>query len=197
MILALNTATTRTYITIVNKDKIIDEISWKAEQNEAETMLPNLQKILDKNNLSWEDLNEIAVITGPGPFTALRVSIAIANALGYGLGKKIIDIPVEDFWKFRSGDEFALYAGGNKIYYHGKLIDSDTFLKQKMEISGQLRKNHIEEIQSKGGKYIDEKTLPTLGDFLIKNVDKYDRLDIVKPRYFSKPHITVSKKQYK
>ncbi len=197
MILALNTATTRTYITLLNEGGIVDEKSWKAEQNEAETLLPNLQEMLNGNNLKWEDLDEIAAITGPGPFTALRVSIAIANALGYGLGKKIIDIPVEDFWKFRSGNEYALYAGGNKIHYHGELMDADEFLSQAREVSGQLRKNHIEEIQNKGGAYIDEETLPTLGEFLIKNVDKFERLDIVKPRYFSKPHITISKKQYK
>lgn len=193
MILALNTATTRTYITLINEGKIVDEKSWKAEQNEAETMLPNLQKMLDENNLKWEDLYEIAVVTGPGPFTALRVSIAIANALGYGLGKKIIDIPVEDFWKFRSGDEYALYAGGNKIHYHGQLMDADEFLAEKREVSGQLRKNHIEKL----GKYIEEETLPTLGEFLVENVDKFERKDIVKPRYFSKPHITISKKSYK
>lgn len=193
MILALNTATTRTYITLIQEGEIVDEKSWKAEQNEAETMLPNLQEMLDKNNLKWEDLDEIGVVTGPGPFTALRVSIAIANALGYGLGKKIIDIPVEDFWKFRSGDEYALYAGGNKIHYRGELMDADEFLAQPREVSGQLRKNHIEKLS----KYIEEETLPTLGEFLIENVDKYERLDIVKPRYFSKPHITISKKQYK
>lgn len=197
MILALNTATTRTYITLINEGQIVDEKTWKAEQNEAETLLPNLQKMLDENNLKWEDLDEIAVVTGPGPFTALRVSIAIANALGYGLGKKIIDIPVADFWKFRSGEEYALYAGGNKIHYHGKLIEAGEFLAQVREVSGQLRKNHIEEIQNMGGKYIDEETLPTLGEFIIKNVDKFERKDIVKPRYFSKPHITISKKQYK
>lgn len=197
MILALNTATTRTYIALINKGEIVDERSWKAEQNEAETILPNLQNLLDDNNLKWEDLDEIAVVTGPGPFTALRVSIAIANALGYGLEKKIIDIPVEDFWKFRSGNEYALYAGGNKIHYHGELIDADEFLSKKREVSGQLRKNHIEEIENNGGKYIKEKKLPTLGEFLIENVDKFERKDIVKPRYFSKPHITVSKKSYK
>ncbi len=197
MILGLNTATTRTYISLVQDGEIIDEKSWNAEQNESETMLPNLRKILEDNNLKWSNLDEIAVITGPGPFTALRISIAIANALGYGLGIKIVDIPVKDFWKFRIGDEFALYAGGNKIYYRGELINADKFLSQKRKIAGQLRKNHIEEIEKKGGKYINEVTLPTLGEFLIKNVDKYERKDIVKPRYFTKPHITVSKKQYK
>lgn len=200
MILGLNTATTRTYITLISEGIVVDERSWRAEQNEAEMLLPELQKMLEENNLQWKDLSEIAVITGPGPFTALRVSIAIANALGYGLDKKIIDIPVEDFWKFRSGDEFALYAGGNKIYYHGHLNESDDFLANiscETVVSGQLRSNHIEEIKSRGGKYIDEKDLKTLAEFLVENVDKFERKDIVKPRYFSKPHITVSKKHYK
>jgi len=200
MILGLNTATTRTYITLVNEGKIVDEKSWSAEQNEAETLLPELQKMLDKNNLKWNNLDEIAVITGPGPFTALRVSVAIANAIAYSIKASILDIPAEDFWRARAGGEFAVYAGGNKIYYHGNLLEADDFLSQiksGMTIAGQLKNSHIEEIKSRGAEYIQEENLKTLGEFIAENGDKFERKAIVKPRYFTKPHITVSKKNYK
>ena len=200
MILGLNTATTITYITLVNEGKIVDEKSWSAEQNEAETLLPELQKMFDKNNLKWDQINEVAVVTGPGPFTALRVSVAIANAIAYSIKAPVIDIPAEDFWRARVGEEFAVYAGGNKIYYHGNLLEADDFLSQiksGMTIAGQLKSSHLEEIKSRGGEYTEEEKLKTLGEFLVENSDKFERKNIVKPRYFSKPHITVSKKNYK
>jgi len=200
MILGFNTATTRTYITLIDEGRVVDEKFWKAEQNEAEKLLPELKRIIEENNLQWKDLRALAVVTGPGPFTALRVSIAIANALAYALGIKIADIPVDDFWRFRIGDEFALYAGGNKVYYHGVLYDVQDFLSQvdeKTKIAGQLRDTHIKEINLRSGKYVDEKELGTLGQFLSENIDQFEFKDNVKPRYFSKPYITVSKKQYK
>jgi len=200
MILGLNTATTRTYIALVNEGKIVDEKSWAAEQNEAETLLPNLQKMLDENKLKWGNLDEIAVITGPGPFTALRVSVAVANAIAYSVNVQVIDIPAEDFWRTRAGEEFAVYAGGNKVYYHGNLFDSDDFLSQiksDAKIAGQLKEAQIERINLRGGKYVKEENLKTLGEFLVENVDKFERKKNVKPRYFTKPHITVSKKNYK
>ncbi len=64
-------------------------------------------------------------------------------------------------------------------------------------ISGQLRKTHINEIKAHGGKYINETDLKTFGEFLSANINKFEQKDIVKPRYFAKPHITVSKKHYK
>lgn len=200
MILGLNTATTRTYITLVNEGEIVDEKVWPAEQNEAETLLPQLQKMLDENKLKWNDIDEIAVITGPGPFTALRVSVAIANAIAYSIGSKVVDIPVEDFWRARIGEEFAVYAGGNKVYYYGNLFDSDDFLSQiesGAKVAGQLKEAQIDAIKNLGAEYVEEESLKTLGEFLVENADKFERKNIVKPRYFTKPHITLSKKNYK
>lgn len=199
MLLGLNTATNRTYITLVDKDVIVDERSWPAVQNEAETLLPRLKTMLDKNALSWEKLDEIAVVSGPGPFTALRVSIAIANALAYGLNIPLFEVPTIDFWNFRS-DDYALYAGRNMIFYKENLhkdADFYTLINSGMKISGQLRKKDRDNIVSSGGHYIAEETLPGLGAFLATKRGDCSKVKIVKPRYFNKPHITVSSKAYK
>lgn len=199
MLLGLNTATNRTYITLIDKDNVVDERSWPAVQNEAETLLPRLQAMLDRNSLTWENIDEIAVIAGPGPFTALRVSIAIANALAYGLQIPLIEVPTIDFWDFR-GENYALYAGRNMIFYQGKLHKEDAFfslVQPEMKITGQLRTKDRDTIVSCGGHYIEEDALPGLGAFLVAKRANYKQVSLVKPRYFNKPHITVSSKAYK
>jgi tRNA threonylcarbamoyladenosine biosynthesis protein TsaB len=60
----------------------------------SEAALPVVDKILKKNNLAINQIDEIKVNKGPGSYTGLRVGIAIANALGFLLkipvnGKKI------------------------------------------------------------------------------------------------------------
>lgn len=68
---------------IVNgvKHQIIKEGSRKAQ-----LVLPMIEEVLKNCQIKLEEITEINVNTGPGSFTGLRVGIAIANALGFGLG---------------------------------------------------------------------------------------------------------------
>lgn len=72
-----------------NKTKIIKKISSEVL---AEDILVLIDRILKQNKLLPNDIKGIAVTTGPGPFTAIRVSLSIANGLAYGLKIPIIGI---------------------------------------------------------------------------------------------------------
>lgn len=89
MVLGINTKD-RNRITILLKDKgkVIDSMD---EQNAygSQVVLPLLDKILKKNNLTYKDLESLEVETGPGSFTGLKVGVSIANALGFALGIKV------------------------------------------------------------------------------------------------------------
>jgi len=58
-------------------------------KEKAQAALPLISKILGENHLTFEDITEIEVATGPGSFTGLRVGIAIANTLA-----TILDVPI-------------------------------------------------------------------------------------------------------
>ena len=49
---------------------------------QAETLMPQIQKMLQSQNLTFADLNLLAVCIGPGSFTGVRSSIAAARAFG-------------------------------------------------------------------------------------------------------------------
>ena len=90
--LAINTATLNTEIAILDlkAKKILAEKSWRSESNEAETLLPEILKLLIKSKLKFKDLEKVIVIKGPGSFTGLRVGITIANIIA-----SLLKIPVE------------------------------------------------------------------------------------------------------
>lgn len=194
IILGLNTATNISQTALVKNGEILAEDSWKSEQNEAETLLPNIKKLLKKAKIDWSQLNKIAVIKGPGPFTALRISIAVANTLAYGLNLPIWGIPVQDYWEYRHDGKFVLQAGLNRVFYNEKLIDFED-LDVKGVITGHLKPIQIEELQQKGINFINEEELSTLGEFLAQADYKDEKL--VKPEYFAPPTITKSHKNYK
>jgi len=51
--------------------------------NESEKILPLIGQLLNRTKTKVNNLKAIFVVTGPGPFTSLRVGITIANTLGW------------------------------------------------------------------------------------------------------------------
>lgn len=200
LILGLNTATSISQIALISDDKVLVENSWKAERNESEKLLPELQKLLDKTGKKWKDLDKLVVVQGPGPFTALRVSIAVANALAYGLSIPVIGVHVVDYWKTRFDGAFALYAGQNKVYYQGALAEFDDMINSiepGMEMSGVLSTDQMEKIKEANIQWIDEEKLTSLGSVMSEVLSTNKESTTIKPLYFAKPNITKSTKSYK
>lgn len=56
------------------------------ENNRTQVVLPTIQKLLEKHNLTVGEIEKVACNPGPGSFTGVRVGAAIANALIFGLG---------------------------------------------------------------------------------------------------------------
>jgi tRNA A37 threonylcarbamoyladenosine modification protein TsaB len=199
-ILAVTTATQKGRIAFVKDDKLVSEKSWKSKYNESEKLLPEIQKII-KNR---EKIDKILVIQGPGPFTALRVSIAVVNAMAYALNVPVIPLPVKDYWKARFKGEIVLSSGGDRVFYKGNLMPFDNFLgaaDKSLKYSGELGKNQIQEIKKRGFNWTDEDDLATFGETILEiakgGFKGFKEKDMARPLYYAPPHITKSKKSYK
>ena len=204
IILAINTASFSSQIALLDDRGVLGEKSWKSANNESEKLMPEINLLLSGNNLKVEDIDKIVVIKGPGPFTALRVSIALANALGYALGRPLIGIPLIDYWKKLNNDDFVLNAGGNRVFFKGEIIDFDKLvgtIDKGKEIAGEIKENQIAKLVENGVKWKDAKEFPSFGSVILdlaKNGFKgYDEKEFVEPLYFAAPHITKSSKSYK
>ena len=67
-----------------------DFLSQKSEdigRGHAERLAPMVEELLKEQNISPEQIDRIAVCTGPGSFTGLRVALAFAR--GFALPRKI------------------------------------------------------------------------------------------------------------
>jgi tRNA threonylcarbamoyl adenosine modification protein YeaZ len=56
------------------------------DKGQAERLLPLLEDLLSEAGIGWPDLTRLAVGTGPGNFTGVRISVAAARGLALGLG---------------------------------------------------------------------------------------------------------------
>jgi tRNA threonylcarbamoyl adenosine modification protein YeaZ len=62
------------------------------ERGHAEALFPLIDAALTRAGASYGDLTHIAVCTGPGSFTGIRVGVAAARGLALGLGVPAIGI---------------------------------------------------------------------------------------------------------
>jgi tRNA threonylcarbamoyladenosine biosynthesis protein TsaB len=56
------------------------------EKGQAERLMPLLEELLAEAGLVWADLKALAVGTGPGNFTGVRIAVSAARGLALGLG---------------------------------------------------------------------------------------------------------------
>jgi hypothetical protein len=57
-----------------------------------EKHLFTLDQALKKWNVSLEDIDGVQVVTGPGSFTASRVSVTLANAIGFARNIRVVGL---------------------------------------------------------------------------------------------------------
>jgi hypothetical protein len=91
-------------VALKNDSKVVAQKEIFAPFAQAEKLLSLIDKVLRENKIKLKDMKGIEVNNEGGSFTALRVGVVTANALGYALG-----IPVNDECRsagWRTNDEF-------------------------------------------------------------------------------------------
>lgn len=84
-LLAFDTARAHCAACLLVGDTVTVRVDEMA-RGQAEHLMPMLEEVLAEQGLGWNDLAAIAVGTGPGNFTGIRISVAAARGLALGLG---------------------------------------------------------------------------------------------------------------
>lgn len=73
-------------IKLVDNKKVKAQKLIKAHRQQAEKLLPGVEKLLKEKNLEIKKIKRIKVVNRGGSFTALRIGVITANALGFTSG---------------------------------------------------------------------------------------------------------------
>lgn len=84
-ILAFDTSAAHCAAALLLPDRVIQRLE-PMEKGQAERLIPLLEELLAEGGIGWPDLKALAVGTGPGNFTGVRISVAAARGLALGLG---------------------------------------------------------------------------------------------------------------
>lgn len=99
MILLINTAIeNKITIALASDDGdliLIKNLFCHFEQ--AEKLLPAIDKIIKNSKADLNDLKGLVVVSGPGGFTALRIGVITANTLAFALKIPLAGVKLSEF----------------------------------------------------------------------------------------------------
>jgi len=85
------------------QEKVLAQKSEDIGRGHAERLMGLLAEVLDQATLQYKDVQRIAVTTGPGSFTGIRVGLATARGLALGLGIPVVGVSVFEAIAYQHG----------------------------------------------------------------------------------------------
>ena len=91
-ILAIDTASSVSSVAVASEGKLQAEVTVEAGRTHSETLLSHIEGALSFAGVERSALRGVAVSIGPGSFTGLRIGLATAKAIAYGLGIPLVGV---------------------------------------------------------------------------------------------------------
>jgi tRNA threonylcarbamoyladenosine biosynthesis protein TsaB len=93
-VLAIDTALAACSAAVLDTDYggVIAGDSLPMARGHAEALIPLIAEVMKRAKLAFSDIGRVAVTTGPGSFTGLRVGIAAARGIALAAGKPALGV---------------------------------------------------------------------------------------------------------
>ena len=110
MIVAIEGASTDLSIALRDTEDAVASASWTSARRQSAELMPRLLELLAAQGRALDETRAVAVGTGPGSFTGLRVAMAIAKGLAVALDRPIVGVPSLVAWLASAPDADAVLA---------------------------------------------------------------------------------------
>lgn len=183
--LVIDASTKISYVAVYNGNNKVDE-NLRVSNNDHSKYLINVVKtLLEDNNLTTNDINEVIVGVGPGSYTGVRVAVTIAKMFSYikditiksisslillSSGYKELITPTIDA---RRGQVFTTIYHGNNL-----LLEEGLYLKDDLAANDYFSKSLVFEL--------DENTINVNVNNVLSHLKIEENPHLVEPNYLRK-----------
>lgn len=197
MLLGINTASSHSSFVLIRDSQLLAGEQWASRNDEAEKLMPLIDQTLRDQKLNYNDLTRIAVITGPGSFTGLRVGLSTANTLAHLLKIPIVPITTFQYWHSLSDLPILVFAGRGAVYYSANPNEEPQTLTLEQAANLNLKQaaGDITPEQITALNLDFQPSQNWLEDFAkVLTESKNPPVTFAQPLYVKQPEITASKK---
>src|ERR1700750_3282629 len=94
LILAIDTALDACAAGVLDTDagKMVAQESLAMKRGHAEALMPLIGRVMNRSGLPFSALDRIAVTTGPGSFTGLRVGLSAARGIALAAARPVVGV---------------------------------------------------------------------------------------------------------
>lgn len=93
MILAVDTATRWTGLALHSGAEVVAEHCWQSVNTQTVEVAPAVQQMLERAEITVDDLKGVAVALGPGSYTGLRIGLGFAKGLALAHQMPLLGVP--------------------------------------------------------------------------------------------------------
>jgi tRNA threonylcarbamoyladenosine biosynthesis protein TsaB len=105
IVLALDAALDACSVAIVRGDAVLADLSERMQRGQAERLAPMAREAAKQARVAFSELDRLAVTTGPGSFTGVRVGLSFARALALALGKPCVGVSTLEALALQDGED--------------------------------------------------------------------------------------------
>ncbi len=153
LLLAIETASQVCSVALAVDGKVVCTRERDTPNIHSTILTSFIDELLHEANVEPANLDAIAVSSGPGSYTGLRIGVATAKGLCFALGKPLIAIPT--LQGMALGMRQAYLRSGGEIYC--PMLDA-----RRMEVYCALFDDNLEMVKETEAKIIDENTFSDL-----------------------------------
>lgn len=92
LILQIETSTTNCSVALAQNGKVLSHKNINQRNIHAEVITVFIGEVLSENDLKFAELDAVAVSSGPGSYTGLRIGVSTAKGLCFSLDKPLIAV---------------------------------------------------------------------------------------------------------
>jgi len=96
MLLAVDTSTRWIGIALYDGEQVKGEMVWNTKNHHTVELAPALEQLYTRCDVSNADLKALAIATGPGSFTSLRIGMSVVKGMALALHLPVIGVPSLD-----------------------------------------------------------------------------------------------------
>lgn len=134
IVLAIDTSSTPATFAIANHHQLLASVSSETAAQHSQTFFGYLQDLLVQAQLTLEQIDVFAAVSGPGSFTGLRVGLSAIKGLAQVYGRPILGVNAFDLIAISIGKsgEFliVLEAGRNEVFVGKRFVYADAQIQQ-------------------------------------------------------------------